>query len=300
MEVFNWVKKGNIMGMFSSDRDEDFEELLEEVEELIHYASDEGKDDDLEIRGPLIDVISKYKGSREAPTADIIKTVHKQYTQLSLQTGEITGRSLLHTRNIFFHLKMIISLTIILLFISVGSELLGLWLQDRIELDQGESTIKSIHQYILSPLAPFFWGGLGACVYLLKRLTDVAAARQFDKTKLQGWQTRVWLGAILGLVVQFIFDPTLMDSYGLSQNALAFLIGVGVKVFYGSLEKAIQVASQKLKLKTTQPMQEDYSSIEKFLRSQLNKFKKEEDREKHEHINELILEIKKQYQAHIV
>jgi hypothetical protein len=300
MGILNWLKKGTMMGMFSSDRDKEFKELLEEAEELIHYASDEGKDEDLVIRGPLIEAVSKYKDSGEAPTADIIKTVHKHYTQLSLQTGEITGRSLLNTKNIFFHLKVIIFLSVTLLVISVGSELLELWLQDRIELDQGESTIKSIHQYILSPLAPFFWGGLGACVYLLKRLTDLAAARQFDKTKLQGWQTRVWLGAILGLVVQFIFDPTLMNSYGLSQNALAFLIGVGVKVFYGSIEKAIQVASEKLKLRTTQPMQEEYSSIEKFLRSQLAKTNKEEQKDKHKHINELISEIKKQYQAHIV
>lgn len=282
--------------LFTPTKVAEFEEFLEEVNALIYYASEKGIDPELEIRGPLIEAIEEIEVSDKKP--DILKNIHKHYTQLSLLTGGITGRSLLSTKDIYFHLSVLISLTFTLLIAAIGSELLDLWFVDRIELEEGvETNLRSIHRYILSPLTPLFWGGLGSCIYLLKRLTDFAAERQFDKTKFQGWQIRVWLGAILGLVAQFIFDPNLMGNYGLTQNALAFLIGLGVKVFYGAIEKLIQVTAEKINLKTIKPRQEEYKDIEQFLRAQLNKIKKDEQPEKHDFLSDLISELRRQYQT---
>lgn len=105
-------------------------------------------------------------------------------------------------------------------------------------------------RYVLNNLSPFFWGGLGACVYLMKRLTDLAGDRAFDRKQMQGWQTRILLGAILGAVIQYIYSPTKIAETGVSIDlkALAFLTGLGVKVVYGAIEKTLDVLAQKMNL----------------------------------------------------
>jgi hypothetical protein len=37
----------------------------------------------------------------------------------------------------------------------------------------------------------FFWGALGACIYILKRITDEAADHRFDPDKFRGWLTKM-------------------------------------------------------------------------------------------------------------
>jgi hypothetical protein len=91
-------------------------------------------------------------------------------------------------------------------------------------------------------------GGLGSCIFLLKRFSDIASDRTFDSDFIGGWQTRVLLGAILGGVIQYIYDPGFIIESGMDENALAFLVGLSVKVFYGALEKLIDAVADKLNL----------------------------------------------------
>ena len=109
--------------------------------------------------------------------------------------------------------------------------------------DAGELTVLSFvagfQEYLLDPLSPMAWAGLGSCVYLLKRLTDIAAERQFDSAFLQGWKTRILLGAVLGGVILYIFDTDFIVGTEFDSNGVAFLTGLGVKVVYGALEKLV-------------------------------------------------------------
>ena len=81
-----------------------------------------------------------------------------------------------------------------------------------------------IQRYMLDPIGPFLWGGIGACVYLLKHLSDKAQEKIFDSRDLKGWFTRILLGGMLGTVVSYVYDP---ESFAKSDiqidaNAIAF------------------------------------------------------------------------------
>lgn len=50
-------------------------------------------------------------------------------------------------------------------------------------------------------LAPLVWGALGTCVFLMKQMTDRLSEFTFEEARVRGIGTRVFLGAILALVV---------------------------------------------------------------------------------------------------
>ena len=59
------------------------------------------------------------------------------------------------------------------------------------------------------------------------------------------------LGGLLGLIFAYIYDPNgWLDSEHLNfdTNAIAFFTGVGVRVFYGGIEKFIDVIAEKFNL----------------------------------------------------
>jgi hypothetical protein len=67
-------------------------------------------------------------------------------------------------------------------------------------------------------------------VYILKRISDEAAASRFDPDRFQEWQTRALLGAVLGGTITYILDPTAFASAEISDTAIAFLAGLGTKI----------------------------------------------------------------------
>ena len=93
-------------------------------------------------------------------------------------------------------------------------------------------------------LVPFIWGGLGACVFLMKRVSDRLSELAYEKARLKGDGTRIFLGAILGLLVVQIFaqvsgDGSEVSSVNLTQMTLAFIAGLGVKPVYAAFEALV-------------------------------------------------------------
>jgi hypothetical protein len=104
----------------------------------------------------------------------------------------------------------------------------------------------SVHYYPV--LSGLLWGGLGSCVYLLKKVNDISQSREFDPDVFTGIFSRIMLGATLGWVVVNIFDMDTLDMDGVSVPAVAFLTGLSVKVVYGFLEKVVGELELKLNL----------------------------------------------------
>lgn len=102
--------------------------------------------------------------------------------------------------------------------------------------------------YLYPVIAGLLWGGLGSCVYLLKRVNDLARSREFDPDLYKGVWVRMVLGGTLGWVVVNIFDLESADLGGISIPAIAFITGLSVKVVYGALEKLVQTLEQKMNL----------------------------------------------------
>lgn len=86
-------------------------------------------------------------------------------------------------------------------------------------------------------LAPLAFGGLGACVYVVRRIGDLVAARAFDPDTGFNFNLRIYLGCIAGLAAaQFkIFG----DTTSLTPLALAFIAGYAIEVFFSALDRLV-------------------------------------------------------------
>ncbi len=100
--------------------------------------------------------------------------------------------------------------------------------------------------------------------------------------KLQGWKTRIVLGAVLGGIMQFIYDSKSFTTAGLhlDANAIAFLTGVGVRVVYGVIKKTIGVLAEKLNLEALRQQKSGSTPVTTWLREKLAKTDPEKEPEK--------------------
>ena len=88
---------------------------------------------------------------------------------------------------------------------------------------------------------PAAWGGLGACVFLAKRMSDKLYRMQYEEARTRGYGTRIFLGSTIGVVTASIAFPELdaqfmAGSTGLAPPAVAFVAGLSVKPVYAAFE----------------------------------------------------------------
>lgn len=100
-------------------------------------------------------------------------------------------------------------------------------------------------------LIPACWGGLGACVYLIKRLSDLLADFAFDENQLRGDTTRIFLGAMIGAIVVVIFFPEFGERIAVGNVSFgpataAFLSGLGTRVVYGAFETSVEGLANRI------------------------------------------------------
>lgn len=77
-------------------------------------------------------------------------------------------------------------------------------------------------------LVPFAYGGLGACVYLLRSAHSYIADRSFDERRKPEYYSRIFLGIIGGGTIALFVDTVTADGGGpiqLSSAALGFIAG---------------------------------------------------------------------------
>jgi len=253
---------------------------FKEMRSLLDYTIRHGLDRDCIFINSLGKRLEEETAAKERPSIETVCL----YAKLCLLTKPITGRSLRSTSELEDHLASIARMAVVFLFIAIANESLNV-----AHADATSGILFALHSYLLNPVAPFVWGALGSCVFLLKRLSDLAAAGAFDRYKLQGWKTRIVLGAILGGIMQFIYDPNSFASSGinLDANAVAFITGVGVRVVYGAIEKTIALLAEKLNLKSLS-QQHEGSPVVSWLNEQLAKTDADKEAEKRKLLMELL------------
>ena len=101
-------------------------------------------------------------------------------------------------------------------------------------------------------LIPVVWGGIGSCVFLMKRLSDKLFHLAYDKARVRGDVTRIILGAMLGLVIVVFFyrdfdDKIREGNIELAYRSAAFVAGLGVKPIYAAFESMTQELAQRFK-----------------------------------------------------
>jgi hypothetical protein len=225
---------------------------INEVTALVRYASENGINPDGSTLANLSDAITSYNEMSDGDKKRKVPgSLISLYAKLAQATNNVNGRTLIDTRKanglLFYHLLF----TLFLLALAISNEMLAQWFADWPVPEEGRILyVFYIQRYVLEFLSPFIWGAIGACVYLLKKLYDIAAERKFDRRQLHGWFLRIALGAILAGVIYYLFDLSGMVAEGKAANgkAIAFLVGLGVKVVYGALEALIVLISEKLNL----------------------------------------------------
>lgn len=225
-----------------------------EVNALVRYALEKKKDPE----GGIISSLEAAKAQWEKNSDDPQKYNHmlKNYVVLSAKTAPISGRVLLDSEYSGRHLCWLVLSTVLLIFVAAAEGVLRFALQDLTPPHHFELFSAHGIQYVLDYLNPYVWGALGACVYLLKHLYDIASRQQFDAVLFRGWWVRLVLGAVLGGVVNQIFNFQSEEGAAvavaeLSKNAVAFLTGLGVRVVYGAFERAVQLLAEKMNIGRT-------------------------------------------------
>lgn len=95
-----------------------------------------------------------------------------------------------------------------------------------------------------SLLAPFFYGAMGACVFLLRSLHKHIFTRTFDRRRIPEYYNRFWLGLISGGIIVLLVDPTALSStsneelkWKISASALGFLAGYNNDLLFSAIER---------------------------------------------------------------
>ena len=230
-----------------------------EVNALIHYASERGLDPEGRILVPLYDAVNRFEGASDAKgRLDAGKETLRYYSALTALTAKtnVNGRTLHEARRVGRYLSKIVVFGLVSLFLGVFVETLPLFANT---LAAGDGPVAHALLALLATnslmyLNPFFWGAVGSCVFLMKRLSDLAAAGSFDSRQLQGQSARIFLGAAFaGIVVngfglhgsgEVVGAPS--DMINLTSAGVGFLCGLGVKVIYGAFERIVEAAYRRI------------------------------------------------------
>ncbi len=98
---------------------------------------------------------------------------------------------------------------------------------------------------LASLLLALCWGGIGSCIFLMKKLSDRLSEMTYEKVRQKGDLARIFVGAFLGVAtVELIFtdlDQALMTGdVNLTPNLVALAAGLSTKIVYGILESLIE------------------------------------------------------------
>ena len=254
---------------------------IPEVVRLVNYAGESAIEPAAveEVHRLLLEYEQADRGKR----AEIIPVLHRRYSELASATKPVNGRTLLETERGSWFFWQISSLILLLVATGVGSDILASWMDAQPEPEEGWRTwVFATQRHILEPAAPLVWGALGASVYLGKRVYDTAQMQYFDPQRLKGWWLRVILGAVLAVVVLSIFSPESLSGgdLPLAASAVAFLVGLGVKVVYGALESTVQALSSRTNLDSLRRSPKETSALRTQLATELREATENGDSER--------------------
>lgn len=108
---------------------------------------------------------------------------------------------------------------------------------------------------LLEILTPYFYGGLGACVYLLRSAHQYIYQRSFDLQRRSEYFNRILLGTLGGGAIMLFVDRVTDDSgevVTLSSAALGFLAGYSTDFLFSAIERVIHAILPKVGLDSVQ------------------------------------------------
>jgi len=99
-----------------------------------------------------------------------------------------------------------------------------------------EVVLEYLKSIIGLTILPLVLGGLGACVFVVRKIGDLVRANAYDPDTSFSFRLRIYLGCIAGLVAAQ-FD--IFQDSNLSPLAFAFLAGYGIEIFFSALDRLV-------------------------------------------------------------
>jgi hypothetical protein len=119
----------------------------------------------------------------------------------------------------------------------------------------GDTRTYLTSRVILELLTPWAYGGLGACVYLLRSAHIYIAARSFDVHRKPEYYNRILLGVMAGGAILLFVDHLTNDEgqiVQLSSAALGFLAGYNTDFLFKAIERVTAAILPKVGIDTVQ------------------------------------------------
>jgi len=109
--------------------------------------------------------------------------------------------------------------------------------QDQITFTTAQFTTEVISLYFL----PLLYGLLGACVYVMRSLSEEIRNSYYTEESNVRYRSRLYLGALAGFAIAWFVTPENTPGIvaSLSPFALAFVAGYSVELFFGAMDKVI-------------------------------------------------------------
>lgn len=241
--------------------DKGMRELVEDARNLLEYAlSDAQKADkepiDTAIVKSIVDVA--YPSGETAPTK-IEKATWigflKACDLLAARTSPVTAHTLRDTqpdnptgiREHLFGSRPPYQITRMLWYITLAFIALAITNDFYVtrwgQAFQGQVDGGELRAQILGVLAPFIYGGLGACAYLLRSAHSLIATRTFNSSYKPEYLNRILLGVVSGGTAT-MFATNVVDADGqvlkLSQAAVGFLAGYSTDFLFKTIERLLE------------------------------------------------------------
>jgi len=118
---------------------------------------------------------------------------------------------------------------------------------------EGDAGWENTGMQLMQILIPYGYGGLGACVYLLRSAHQYIYQRSFDLRRKPEYFNRILLGTIGGGAIILLVEHVTTDDGGvinLSSAALGFLAGYSTDFLFSAIERVISALLPKVNLES--------------------------------------------------
>lgn len=248
--------------------EEDLDRLVAEANALALYVSRHGDALSVEkhnLHEELLVAIGKVVEERSTEAWRELMAAYAKVTAVTYKERGVNGRTLLDTQvagnSRFWRFSSSkdrpIRIGIGLFFFALIMELLMSWsggVSDAAVLGSIGGFAHLIGTTLSNLVSPALWGGLGACIFLTKRISDRLFELAYEESRMQGDVTRIFLGSMLGVVAVVLIFPDFTERVVLGEASLgpatvAFVAGLGVKPVYAAFESLSEELSRRFSSK---------------------------------------------------
>ena len=247
---------------------EEANRLLEEANALVLYVSrygdslPAGSDEKQDPHKNLLNAITEFQKTRSPGDWEKLMSAYAALTAVTYKERGINGRTILDTQAGKFELRQLFSsryrsmtIGVIFFVLALPLEVFTRWssgVSDAAELNGFLAWVFPIVNILSSFLLPALWGGIGACIFLAKRISDKLFDMAYEEARMRGGMIRVFLGSMLGVVTVVLFFPDFREQMVLGELTLApamvaFIAGLGVKPVYAAFETISEELARRFK-----------------------------------------------------